>query len=57
MYGIGAYRNINARSRIILDTTYICFHVNVKNASLLVCAPNFDLFITYIKFITDTNYG
>lgn len=49
----GAYRNVIARSRIILDTAYICFHVNIKNASFLLCAPNFDLLV-YRK---DATYG
>jgi hypothetical protein len=38
------YRHMNAGSRIILDRTNICFHINVKNTCFLLCAPNFDLF-------------
>lgn len=45
-----AYRNEIARSRIILDTAYICFHVNVKNTSFLLCAPNFDLLVVNRKY-------
>lgn len=37
------YRNVNARSRIILDTTYVCLHIDVKNTIFLLCAPHFDL--------------
>ena len=44
-----------ARTRIVLDTTNICFHVNVQNASLLICAPNFDLVcIAQIQNIVST---
>lgn len=32
-----------ARSRIEFDTTYIGFHVDIKDTGLLFHAPNFDL--------------
>lgn len=37
------YCHEKAGSRIILDRTYICLHVDVKNTCFLLCAPNFDL--------------
>lgn len=34
---------MNTGSRIVLDRTNVCFHVDVENTGFLLCAPNFDL--------------
>ena len=40
---MAAYRHMNTGSRIVLHTTDICLHINIKNTSFLLCAPYFDL--------------
>lgn len=37
------YCHMNTGSRIALDRTNVCFHVNAENTGFLLCAPHFDL--------------
>lgn len=42
------YRNMFAGLGIVLHTAYISLHIDVENATFLLCAPNFDLKVGWV---------